>query len=94
MNVRIMLTALTLAGFGTSVAWSPSAYAVGCVSGGVAGAAAGHMVNHGVLGAVGGCVAGHQYNKHKKQAAAQSGYQQNTTSSYNGAASNGAARTQ
>ena len=42
------------------------ARAIGCVSGGLAGAVAGHMVHHGVLGALGGCIAGHQYNKHQK----------------------------
>jgi uncharacterized membrane protein YebE (DUF533 family) len=42
------------------------ANAVGCISGGLAGAVAGHMAHHGVLGALGGCVAGHMYNKHQK----------------------------
>jgi hypothetical protein len=44
---------------------SPSAHAVGCISGGIAGAAAGHLAHHGVLGAIGGCIAGHEYHKHQ-----------------------------
>jgi len=43
---------------------SPPARAVGCLSGGAAGAFAGHMAGHGVLGAIGGCVAGHEWQKH------------------------------
>lgn len=51
------------------------ARAIGCISGGLAGAVAGHMVHHGVLGAIGGCVAGHTYNKHQKaQRMQNSGY--------------------
>ncbi len=46
-------------------ALSPSAHAVGCLSGGAAGALAGHMAGHGVLGAIGGCIAGHQWHKHQ-----------------------------
>jgi uncharacterized membrane protein YebE (DUF533 family) len=42
------------------------ANAIGCISGGLAGAVAGHMVHHGVLGAIGGCVAGHSYHKHQQ----------------------------
>jgi uncharacterized protein YcfJ len=44
---------------------SPSANAMGCLSGGAAGALAGHMAGHGVLGALGGCIAGHEWNKHQ-----------------------------
>ena len=44
---------------------SPSAHAIGCLSGAAAGALAGHIAGHGVLGAVGGCIAGHQWHKHK-----------------------------
>jgi len=45
-----------------------NAEAVGCVSGGAAGAVAGHMAHHhAVLGAVGGCIAGHEINKHHKK---------------------------
>lgn len=44
----------------------PKAEAVGCLSGGAAGALAGHMAGHGILGALGGCVAGHAWNKHQK----------------------------
>ena len=40
---------------------SPSANAIGCLSGGAAGA----MAGHGVLGAIGGCIAGHQSLKHQ-----------------------------
>lgn len=47
--------------------YTTQARAIGCISGGLAGAVAGHMVHHGVLGAIGGCVAGHQYNKHQKR---------------------------
>lgn len=61
-----MLTA-TCIGIGSTT----RAGAIGCLSGGVAGAVAGHMAHHGVLGAVGGCVAGHEYNKHEKRQAAQ-----------------------
>ncbi|MFL5283565.1 MAG: hypothetical protein ACJ8AW_21885 [Rhodopila sp.] len=67
MMIRILLasTALVFAGVATP---RPS-YAVGCISGGLAGAAAGHMVHHGVLGAIGGCIAGHEYHKHSQQGA-------------------------
>ncbi len=44
---------------------TPQAHAIGCLSGGAAGALAGHMAGHGVLGALGGCIAGHQWHKHK-----------------------------
>ncbi len=44
---------------------APQAHAIGCLSGGAAGALAGHMAGHGVLGAVGGCIAGHAYHKHQ-----------------------------
>jgi hypothetical protein len=67
MKVRLLVTLLTLAGFGLGSA--PAANAIGCISGGVAGAVAGHMAHHGVLGAIGGCIAGHEYNKHQKRAA-------------------------
>ena len=46
-------------------ALSPQANAIGCLSGGAAGALAGHMAGHGVLGALGGCIAGHQWHKHQ-----------------------------
>jgi hypothetical protein len=35
-----------------------------CISGGLIGAGAGHLVHHGVLGAVGGCVVRHELHKH------------------------------
>ena len=44
---------------------TPPAHAVGCLSGGAAGALTGHMAGHGVLGALGGCVAGHASKKHQ-----------------------------
>jgi hypothetical protein len=44
---------------------SPEAQAIGCLSGGAAGALAGHMAGHGVLGAIGGCIAGHAWQKHQ-----------------------------
>ncbi len=47
------------------VAAAPQAHAIGCLSGGAAGALAGHMAGHGVLGAIGGCIAGHQWHKHQ-----------------------------
>lgn len=46
--------------------YAAPAKAIGCISGGVAGAVAGHLVHHGVLGALGGCIAGHQLNKRQK----------------------------
>ena len=46
---------------------SSPAYAIGCFTGGVAGAAAGHVVHHGVIGAVGGCIAGHELHKRQLQ---------------------------
>ncbi len=47
------------------LAASSEAQAVGCLSGGAAGALAGHMAGHGVLGALAGCVAGHEWHKHQ-----------------------------
>ncbi len=69
MTIRILLasTAFALIGIGLQ----PQAQAIGCISGGLAGAVAGHMVNHGVLGAIGGCVAGHAYHKRQKREAEQ-----------------------
>jgi hypothetical protein len=64
MTVRVVLTALTIGGLATG--FNAPANAIGCISGGLAGAVAGHMVHHGVLGAIGGCVAGHQLNKRQK----------------------------
>jgi hypothetical protein len=54
--------AVVLLGFGAA---SAPARALGCLSGGAAGALAGHMAHHGVLGAIGGCVAGHEWHKHQ-----------------------------
>jgi len=65
------LTAAAAFGMLGSLAHAPPANAIGCVSGGLAGAAAGHLANHGVLGALGGCVAGHEANKYQKRRAAQ-----------------------
>ena len=69
MKMRLPIVVLTVAclGFG----YTAPASAIGCLSGGLAGAVAGHMAHHGVLGAIGGCVAGHAYHKHQKRAAAQ-----------------------
>lgn len=61
--MRHILIAAT-ACVGLAVA-SPSANAIGCLSGGLAGAVAGHMAHHGVLGAIGGCIAGHEWHKHR-----------------------------
>ncbi len=57
--------ALALATLAGLTAATPPAHAIGCLSGGAAGALAGHMAGHGLLGAVGGCVAGHQWHKHQ-----------------------------
>jgi len=43
---------------------SPSAHAIGCLSGGAAGALAGHMAGHGILGALAGCIGGHAWHNH------------------------------
>jgi len=69
MNMRLPLVLLTAAGLGFG--YTAPAAAIGCFTGGLAGAVAGHMAHHGVLGAIGGCVAGHAYNKHQKRAAPQ-----------------------
>jgi uncharacterized protein YcfJ len=48
------------------VVMSSPAQAIGCLSGGAAGAVAGHYAgHHGVVGAIGGCIVGH--HMHKKQ---------------------------
>ena len=54
----------TVAVLGLAAA-TPPANAIGCLSGGAAGALAGHMAGHGILGAIGGCIAGHQWHKHQ-----------------------------
>ena len=69
MTMRISLILLTATWVGVGSA--SRAEAIGCLSGGAAGAVAGHMAHHGVLGAMGGCLAGHEYNKHQKKQAAQ-----------------------
>ena len=56
---------IALAGVAGIALAGPPAHAVGCISGGIAGAAAGHLAHHGVLGAIGGCIAGHEYHKHQ-----------------------------
>ncbi|MFO1025512.1 MAG: hypothetical protein U1E70_10035 [Acetobacteraceae bacterium] len=66
MKFRVLLAPAAFAI--AAVGFQPQAQAIGCISGGLAGAVAGHMVNHGVLGAIGGCVAGHAYNKRQKRA--------------------------
>ena len=61
MRKTLIITAAVLGiGFG-----SRPAHAIGCLSGGAAGALAGHMAGHGILGAIGGCIAGHAYHKHQ-----------------------------
>jgi len=57
-----LLVVTTLFSLGAA---SQSAHPIGCLSGGAAGALAGHMAGHGVLGAIGGCIAGHQWHKHQ-----------------------------
>lgn len=64
MKKRV-IAAVAAIGLAGSV-YSAPAHAIGCISGGLAGAVAGHMVHHGVLGAVGGCIAGHHYGKKEK----------------------------
>jgi uncharacterized protein YcfJ len=59
---KALLAVTTLFSLGAA---SQSAHAIGCLSGGAAGALAGHMAGHGVLGAIGGCIAGHQWHKHQ-----------------------------
>jgi hypothetical protein len=62
---RLLLVAAASAGLIGSTALAPSAHAIGCISGGAAGAVAGHYAHHHtVLGAVGGCIAGHEAHKH------------------------------
>lgn len=65
---------LTLAAAGSLVvvgAPATQAKPGGCLKYGVAGAAAGHMVHHGVRGFMAGCAAGmyrrHLYNKHMRE---------------------------
>lgn len=59
-----------------SLAFSPPASAIGCISGGAAGAVAGHLAHHGVLGAIGGCVAGHEAHKYSKRRESEAAQQQ------------------
>jgi hypothetical protein len=66
-KMKVLPMAMLLATTGFGIGWVPSAHAIGCLSGGVAGAVAGHMAHHGVLGAVGGCIAGHEYLKHERR---------------------------
>lgn len=69
MKVRVAVAGLLALGSGIGL--STPAMAIGCLSGGVAGAVAGHMAHHGVLGAIGGCIAGHEYHKHQEREATQ-----------------------
>lgn len=62
---RTFALALGLTGLVSFSPLSTPAHAIGCLSGGAAGALAGHMAGHGILGALGGCVAGHQWHKHQ-----------------------------
>ena len=48
---------------GLMVADQP-AHAIGCLSGGAAGALAGHMAGHGWLGALAGCIGGRAWHNH------------------------------
>lgn len=60
-----MRSTLIIVTTGLSLLWaSPSAHAIGCLSGGAAGALAGHMAGHGILGALGGCIAGRAWHNH------------------------------
>ncbi len=67
--MKMRASILLLASISLGVGLNSPAHAIGCISGGVAGAVAGHMVHHGVLGALGGCIAGHHVNKSQKRAA-------------------------
>ena len=69
MKVRVAIAALLASTAGVGL--STPVMAIGCLSGGAAGAVAGHMAHHGVLGAIGGCIAGHEYNKHQEREAAR-----------------------
>ena len=69
MKVRVTMGALLALSAGIGL--STPAMAIGCLSGGVAGAVAGHMAHHGVLGAIGGCIAGHEYHKRQEREATQ-----------------------
>jgi H+/Cl- antiporter ClcA len=69
MKVRVAVAGLLALGSGIGL--NTPAMAIGCLSGGVAGAVAGHMAHHGVLGAIGGCIAGHEYHKHQERQATQ-----------------------
>lgn len=80
MTGRVIVAALTLGCFG--LGYNVPAHAVGCISGGVAGAVAGHMMHHGVLGAVGGCIAGHEYHKHQQHGAMQNSNDQRSDYGY------------
>ncbi len=62
-----LLTAAVAFGVLGSLPFSQPANAIGCISGGAAGAVAGHMAHHGVLGALGGCIAGHEAHKYAKR---------------------------
>jgi hypothetical protein len=74
------------------LAFSPPANAIGCFSGGAAGAVAGHMAHHGVLGAIGGCVAGHEAHKYEKRREAQRSETQYTQPTNQDVGPNGTAR--
>ena len=69
MKVRVAIAGLLT--LGAAIGFHTPAMAIGCLSGGVAGAVAGHMAHHGVLGAIGGCIAGHEYRKHQEREAIQ-----------------------
>jgi hypothetical protein len=59
---RLLIIAASVLGFAAA---STTANAIGCFTGAVGGAVAGHMAHHGVLGAIGGCIAGHEWHKHQ-----------------------------
>lgn len=61
---RLLISAIFLLGLAAA---STTANAIGCFTGAIGGAVAGHMVHHGVLGAIGGCIAGHEWHKHQMQ---------------------------
>ena len=69
--MKLCVAMAALLALSVGIGLSTSAMAIGCLSGGVAGAVAGHLAHHGVLGAIGGCIAGHEYHKHQEREAAQ-----------------------
>jgi len=75
--MRGMYAAAVIVGLIANSVAPRTAHAIGCFSGGAAGAVAGHLAHHGIIGAIGGCIAGHEMNKHQKQQREMQMQQQN-----------------